>query len=426
MADGILDIEAGEVYVKTMDAANDPAVKVIANEGGARSSKTWSNLILLIAVCFAQSNKAEGLERFYMPDTKYKITISRARLTWLRSTVLLDFEEILTKYNIPHYPAVNINRPDQTYYINGNTISFIGLDEKMKLHGRKQHIFWLNEAMETKYASFYHLAIRTSILFLLDYNPSAIDHWIYDKVIGRDDCAFIHSTMLQNPFLEATIREEILRSEPTDANIKTGTADQTLWNIYGLGLRSAIGGLIFPNITIVKDFPEDAKRVARGLDFGYVNDATAVIRCGIFEGGLYMDEEIYETGLVNIHNAKAPQMRSIEKRLSKAGIKTYDEVVADSAERKSIAELRGAGFNFIAAKKGAGSVNHGIDIIKRYPLFITERSVNLLKEQRNYKWAEHAATGELTNTPVDAFNHGFDAVRYYAQHKLPTVRKRVR
>lgn len=399
----VLKAKASIVYEQL--SASDKPVKVL--EGGSRSSKTWSiiqYLLLNHSLC----------------RTGIRITIVRERLTWLKATVLKDFEEITTLYNIPVYPDINLNRPDQTYKVGGAEWSFIGLDEQQKLFGRKQTIAWINEVIgdspntSISKQDFDQIEMRTEELMILDYNPKATVHWIYDNVVTRPDVDFIHSTMLHNPFLPDKIRRKILSYEPTEANKKAGTADETMWNIYGLGKRGDVKGLIFPNVTYVKEFPVNCRWVAYGLDFGYTNDVSALIKIGFSEGELYLDELIYEDGLTN------PDLCEKMKGL---GINGSSEIIADSAEPKSIAEIKRKGYKIIEAVKGAGSVKYGIDTLKSYKINITETSLNLKVEQTNYKWKLDNA-GKPTNEPIDAFNHLWDAARYAASVKIskPTPR----
>jgi len=192
--------------------------------------------------------------------------------------------------------------------------------------------------------------------------------------------------------------------------------DNNYWLIYGLGERGMLRGLIFDHCKQVDSMPSQLKNEARGLDFGFTNDVTAMIHCGVSEGEIYLDEEIYETGLTNIINPKAEHQKSIEQRLEGLGIKKNDEVYADSAEPKSIRDLRNCNYLVLPTKKGKDSIVNGIDVIRRYPINITARSVNLWKEARNYKWQE--VDGKQINKPVDAFNHAWDAVRYWALAKI--------
>ena len=305
----------------------------------------------------------------------------------------------------------NHNKSEMTYELLKNEISFIGLDEPAKLHGRKQDIFWINEAIGTPGSAFApskeifdQLEMRTTGSFFMDYNPKVTRHWIYDSVLTRKDVVWIHSTMLDNPFLEQSIKSKILSFEPTAENKLRGTADKVKWEIYGLGKRAQHEGIIFQNVNYVRDFPVEARVLGYGLDFGFTNDPTALVKVGLLHGELWLDELIYETALTN---------SDIDKRFR---IIKPSEIIADSAEPKSIEELRRMGWSIKSTRKGKDSITQGIDIIKRYKLNVTERSLGLKSELENYAWKE--IDGRISNEPIDSFNHSIDALRYVALDKI--------
>ena len=388
------EISASVIFEKLYESKK----RIIVLEGSARSTKTFS----IIQYIILQHLQKKGL----------RTTIARSKLTWAKSSVVIDFLEILDTHFGLYNPS-NWNKSEQIYRLNSGEVSFIGLDEPQKVHGRKQDIFWINEAIECEYKDFEQLIIRTTTKAILDYNPSLEQHWIYDKVIPRDDCFFIHSTFKDNPFLISDIRLEILRLEPTPDNIAQGTADEVSWKIYGLGVRAAHEGLIFSKVDIVKELPsrEEWKRHFYGQDFGFSNDPSALIHIVLAHGELYFDEIFYKRGLTNIRNSQNPHQQSIQEMYETHNIKKYDRIWADKAEPKSIQDLVNCGYNIKAADKGPDSVNAGIDLILRYKCHITERSINAIKEKNNYKWKADKA-GVLLNEPIDAWNHFWDSCRY--------------
>lgn len=395
-----IEIPVSRVFKDTKKAGT----RLIVNEGSSRSTKTYSVIQYLIGLALEGYN--------------YKVTICRAKLTWLRASVMPDFFDILENQFDMYNPS-NHNRSENIYELKGTTFQFIGLDEAQKLHGRKQDVVWINEAIECDQKSFRQLLMRTTTQLLLDYNPSTDTHWIYDNVIPRDDCTFIKSTYKDNPFLEPEIVSEIERLEPTKENIANGTADETSWKIYGLGERASQKGLIFGAANIVDELPplNECKKQMFGLDFGFTNDPTALMEIRLAHGQLYIEEKVYERGLVNRKNEANPNQPSIEKRLEENQIDKNKKIWADSAEPKSIRDLQNAGYNVQGAKKGPDSIRSGIETLKRYPINITKKSLNLIKERNNYKWLEDSA-GNSTNTPIDAFNHGWDGCRYPAMMEL--------
>lgn len=372
--------------------------RVIVNEGSSRSTKTFSILQHLILECLNRC---------------IKVTVCREKLVWCKGTVFPDFQEVMTDH-FDEWDPDRWNKGEMIYYFpNGSELSFVGVDEAQKIHGRKQDIVWVNEAVEIEYKSFVQLLLRTKEQIILDYNPSYEQHWIYDKVIPRDDCTLIHSTYKDNAFLSDDIVQEIERLEPTPWNIAHGTADEISWKIYGLGERAAHKGLIYGNAQICKALPapEFRKKHFFGLDFGFSNDPTVLVEACVAHGGIYARQRIYKRGLTNIINPGNPKQLSIQGMLIAEKIPKNVAIWADSAEPKSIQDLRNCGWNVRPAVKGPDSIIVGIETIKRYPFFITEDSVDAIKEKNNYKWKE-GRDGELLNEPIDMWNHFMDGLRY--------------
>jgi phage terminase large subunit len=384
-------------HSKILDELLGSEKRINVLEGGSSSTKTWSILQWIIINCSQNRNE--------------QYTIARLKMTWTKATVLKDFEAMQIKYQLPVIPDININRPDQTYTLFNNEISFIGLDEPQKAHGRRQDYLWINEGIEDSEKEINQLMIRTRKRIFIDYNPAAESHWIFDNIIPRPDCDFFHSTMRDNPFLEQSIIDELDRLEQTDP---------IAYKIYNLGMRSVQRGLIFKDWDTVRDVPDGARKIAYWLDFGFVNDPTSVGCLYQCNGELYADELIYEKGLVNVpitdRNGKV--QKNISDRLVAVGVQSRnDEVIADSAEIKSIHELYAMGWNIIPAHKPR--ITFGLDILRRYKINITERSINTIKEFKNYKW-EVDKDGEplRPEKPIDYYNHSIDGLRYIAVLKL--------
>jgi phage terminase large subunit len=219
----------------------------------------------------------------------------------------------------------------------------------------------------------------------------------------REDTAESVTTYLDNPFLGPT----------QIAAIEAYKSDERWWKVYGLGQTGTHKGLIYTNWTQCKEIPDNARLVGRGLDFGYSADPTAIVAVYMMNGELYLDEELYESGLTN-------------DRIAKALVGKSGYIVADSAEPKSIDELRNYGVrNIEPSVKGPDSVRNGIQVVEQYRLNVTQRSLNLIRELRNYKWAEDKVTGELKNEPAknEHFDHALDALRYLVSSKLQQRRR---
>lgn len=355
--------------------------KIIVEQGGTRSGKTYNILLWIIfEYCHKYSGKI--------------ITIVRKSFPAVRGTVMRDFYTILQQYGL--YNEELHSKSNNEYYINGNTVEFISLDLPQKIRGRKRDLLFINEANELNYEDWQQLIFRTTEQIIIDYNPSDEFHWIYDKVLTREDCSFYKTTYDDNPFLPASIVEEIERLKETDENY---------WRVYGLGERGQSRSLIFSFVS-VGDVPSQAKLVSYGLDFGFSNDPTALVATYMLDQNIYVKELLYRTGLTN---------QDIAKELQRLGLDRRDEIYADSAEPKSIEEIYRMGWNVKPTMKGA--INQGIDLLRRYKLHVTDSSSNVIKEMRNYKYIEDK-DGNLTNKPVDKFNHACDALRYSVINKL--------
>ena len=385
-----LNIKVSNVFQRNYQAKT----KVVVNQGSSRSGKTYSILQLLILV------KA-------FEETDNVFTICRKTLTALKATAMRDFFDILKSAEM--YSEGNHNKSENTYKLNGNLFEFVGLDQPQKKRGAKRDYLFINEANELTLEDWVQLSIRTKKQIFLDYNPSMEEHWIYDIVLPRDDCTFIKSTYRDNA---AFLEPEQIKEIENLINI-----DENYWKIYGLGEMAQVRGSIFTKWKLVENFPVDCSMVFYGMDFGYSNDPTTLVKIGVKEGELWLQELIYETNLTN---------QDIGERLLELGINRTDEIFADSAEPKSIYEIYKMGFNIKPTVKGPDSILNGIDIVKRYKLNVTQASTNLQRELKHYKWREDIY-GKSLNVPIDKFNHLIDAVRYGCVVKLGRKReKRIR
>jgi len=307
------------------------------------------------------------------------------------------------------------NKSELTFVLGRSTFIFGGLDDPQRLHGMETDIFWLNEAIEANSDDFDQLEQRCKGKFILDFNPAATVHWIFDRVETRLDVRKIHSTMRDNPFLPDNIVKKILSYEPNSENIENGTADEYYWTVYGLGERARREGLVYTNFDFCAEMPpvDNFRYFGYGLDFGYTNHPTTVVACGVIGNDLYIDELLYETGLVNV----GTYGDSIDERLRGLSVSTNDRIWADKQEQKSIDELFRKGWNIDGADKGQGSVAIGIDVVRRYRLMITERSTNIKNEVENYCW-DVERDGSLKQKPIKKNDHAMDAIRYWAIMEL--------
>ena len=354
--------------------------RITCLQGGTRSSKSYSLAQLFIIKC--------------LEDTGKTYTICRKTLPALKATAYRDMIQILKELDL--YAEENHNKSELSYQLNGNLLEHISVDQPTKIRGRKRHYLWLNEANEFTYEDWQQLILRTTERIYLDYNPSDPYSWIYDKVVVRDDCTFIKSTYMANPFLDEDTIAEIERLKDLDPDY---------WQVYGLGEIGSVQTMIFRKFELVDEV--QGRLVGYGLDFGFTNSPSALVAVYQADDNLYIKEMLYEKRLTNT---------DLANKLREFRIDRQSEIVGDSAEPKTIEEIYRQGFNIKPAKKGAG-IHLGIDIMRRYKLHITKDSLNAIKEFRSYKWATDK-NGDVLNTPVKINDHLIDATRYLCLNKL--------
>ena len=232
-------VKTNVVYEHLLNSLN----KIVVEQGGTRSGKTFNILLFLIfEYCLRHQGKT--------------ITICRKTFPSVRATVMRDFITILKQYGL--YREEDHNKSNSEYRLNRNLVEFISVDQPQKIRGRKRDILVINEANELGFEDWQQLVFRTQEKIILDYNPSDEYHWIYDKVLNREDVEFYKTTYLDNPFLDQTIIDEIERLKETD---------EQYWQIYGLGEKGISKATIF-NYIEVPHIPHDAEIVSYGADAG--------------------------------------------------------------------------------------------------------------------------------------------------------------
>ena len=367
-----MNVDVNVVFEHLLDSKS----KIVVEQGGTRSGKTF-NILLYIIFHYCQIN------------TGKTITICRKTFPAVRSSVMRDFIEILKQHN--KYDEANHNKSNSEYTLNNNLIEFISVDQPQKIRGRKREFLFINEANELDYEDWQQLIFRTTEKVVLDYNPSDEYHWIYDKVLNREDVEFYKTTYLDNPFLNENIIEEIERLKETD---------EQYWQIYGLGEKGISKATIF-NYIEVPHIPHDAELVSYGADAGYTNDPSTLVSVYKKDHNIYIKEHLYRTMMTT---------RDISDVL-KQEVTNRSPIYFDAAEPRLIDELRRMGHNIQPSLKGKDSINAGIDLLKRFKIHITTDSINAIQEFRNYKWLEDRS-GKLTNKPIPKNDHIIDAVRY--------------
>ena len=374
------------IFKENFFAYRDGSKRRALNEGGTASSKTWSILQLLSLI--SRKNKV-------------LISIVSESLPHLKRGAMRDFFHILNESpdNNPHY-----NKTEHIYKLGEGIIEFFGADESDKIRGPRRDILFINEANNVSWETARGLDIRTNKFTFLDWNPVS-EFWVHTNWVGQPENAYIHSTYFD---AIGIVPPEVV------ANIESNRdKDPNWWNIYGLGQLGKIEGLVYPQFEQISQLPADGQEFY-GLDFGYINDSTVLVKCIVKGEELYCQEMIYEAGLTNA---------MIAHRMDELGIKRrYDEIFADAAEPKSIEEIHQYGFNIKPAPKGQGSVEYGHQRIRQYKQFWTRDSVNCIKEQRNFRHIPDK-DGKLTNKTTHTWSHGMDARRYGIIGKLAVADK---
>ena len=374
-------IANGVIFKKTK-AAWDAGKKIIIHRGGTGSAKTYDIMIFLIMLAITKKNWIITV----VSESKPHLDIGAIRI----------LKTVLMKAGLFKSEQFNISTSRYTFD-SGTIIEFFSADRIDKALGARRNVLYGNEINSLKFEVFDELARRSEFV-IGDFNPTQ-QFWLEKFIEYYGDVAVILSNYTDNPFLPETERNRIIRRAEMDTNFKRIHIDCE----YG-----SYDGLVFTQFNLVDSIPEGLDTFY-GMDWGYTNDPTALIQCAISGNDIYLNELLYMTGLTN---------SDIARMVVDLGVRrNYDEIFADSAEPKSIEDLRRAGFNIKPAMKGEDSIRKGIDKMKEYKIHITKHSVNLIKEFRNYSWISDK-TGNPTNKPIDAFNHGIDASRYGIMTKL--------
>ena len=355
--------------------------------GGTSASKTFSIIPFLI--------------QYAIDNPKKEISIVSETIPHLRRGALKDFLNIMDMTG--NYRDANYNKSNLTYkFSNGSYIEFFSADMPDKLRGARRDVLFVNECNNISWEAYYQMAIRTREFIYLDYNP-VNEFWVDKELIGQEDTDFVILTYKDNEALDKSIIKEI---EKAKEKSKASAYWLNWWNVYGLGQIGSLEGVIFNNWQQIDSIPTEARLLGYGLDFGYTNDPTAIVEIYLYNGQRIVNEICYQKELSNSQIAKF--------------ITTKLPCYCDSAEPKSIAELRGYGVTAKGVTKGADSVMFGIQILQDNNYLVTSTSLNLINELRKYAWDKDKRTGAKLNKPIDMFNHAIDAWRY---HEMETTLK---
>ena len=361
-------------------------------KGGTSASKTISILCLLIDYAIRNEGK--------------EISVVSESIPHLRRGCVKDFLSILKALN--RYKDSQYNKSTLKYtFTNGSYIEFFSTDQPDKLRGARRTDLYINECNNVPFDAYTQLAVRTSGTIWLDYNPSNL-FWVDKELIGKQDTDYITLTYKDNDALPDSIVKEI---EKAKEKAKTSTYWSNWWKVYGLGEQGSLEGVCIPDWKQIDRIPEDARLLAYGMDFGYSVDPTTLIALYKWNDAYIYDEVLYKKGMLN---------RDISRYLTQLDIK--ENVVADSAEPKSIAELQGYGHSIYGVSKGRDSVVYGINLINQNEIYVTARSKNLKRELQGYVWAKDKE-GNTLQKPTGEHPDCIDAARYVLTDQLENPNK---
>lgn len=396
---------------------------IICNEGGTRSSKTWDFFHFLVTFC--DHNRNKGNDIYVLRDT----------LINCRDFTLKEFITCLEVIGV--YESANFTAYPKPYYnLFGNNVYFRGLEDESNTEAYPSDILFFNESLEIRKSQLEGLKMRCRKLIVMDWNPKYTEHWCFD-LEGQPNVFFTHSTYLNNKHLQSSIIREIESYEPWaegsyevvnrqlifqgqliteknqppphPENIPNNTADEFRWKVYGLGLRGAMKGVIFPNVEYLNSFPDIA--YTYGLDFGFTADPSALVKYGQEGRNIYAELLLYQP-IDNIDDMDAT--------LEALGISKHVPITADSSD-KYVSEKKGAvqmvrelfdrGWEISKVSKTKG-VMYWIMDMKGFKIHIVINDLvhHAKKEQENYRFKE--VNGIQINQPNDSHNHFWDGTRY--------------
>lgn len=379
--------------IRKMLAIKQP-IKVV--QGSTSSGKTYGIIPIIIDRC--------------IETPRFKATVVAETLPAVKDGAVQIFHDFM--HDEGRWQDANwIGNPMQYTFSNGSVIQFKSFDSvgKAKAAGKRQLLF-LNEGNHIDYPIADALMVRSAEVWI-DFNADS-EFWAHTETLKQPFAEFLKLTYLDNEAIpESTLQVMLYRKSLAEEEDKAGMRGYwwNWWQVYGLGEVGNLQGVVFNNWQIVDYIDRvNAKFISIGLDFGFTADPTAIVAVYKMNGELYLEELLYQTGLTN---------SDIAARLKDLAINRTFDIVADSAEPKSIEEIKRMGFAIHGVSKGADSIRNSIDILQRYRMNVTKSSTNLITEMRNYQWATDRQ-GKQTGSPIDAQNHAIDALRYVALNKL--------
>jgi phage terminase large subunit len=361
-------------------------------QGGTSAGKTFGIIPILIDRCI----RTPILETSIVSES----------IPHLRRGAIKDFLKIMIATG--RYRDSQWNKSTLKYtFTNGSYIEFFSVEQPDKLRGARRNVLYVNEANNIPFDAYNQLAVRTSGDIWIDFNPTA-NFWAHKEVALLNDVDFITLTYKDNEALPQTIVDEI---ESAKEKAKESTYWANWWKVYGLGQIGSLDGVCITDWNEIKQLPSEARLLCFGMDYGYSNDPSTLIGLYKYNDSYIFDEVFYQKKLLNTDISNLLKQNNIQ-----------DVIYADSAEPKSIAELRTYKHNVLPCTKGKDSIVYGINLINQNKILVTSQSNNLIKELQSYTWMKDKE-GNTINKPIDAFNHCIDAARYAITSQLQTPNK---
>lgn len=397
----------------------------VVMEGSSRSGKTWSAVDFIIWLCLHI-------------ETNCRINIYRSTFAEFRDTLYDDFKRRLDDYDLPN--PFHSAQTVKSFKIGDNVISFKGCDKLGKQHGAGADYIYFNEFLGIPKDVFDQAEMRCRKFWFADLNPSLTQHYLYNNILTREDVGYLRTTFLDNPHISAAEKNKILGYEPWETgsyevkedgvyylgeeitednqppknefNHRNGTADEFMWKVYGLGLRGAMEGVIFPNVTWIDEFPSYIEPIYAS-DFGFTVDPHVTVKYGEDKNNIWIEPLSYYP----IETPEGVNDLWEEHNIPRQGV----PLPCDSSDRY-VSEHRGAiemvlnlqelGWGDCYKISKTKSVMYWLLSMKKKKIHIIKNKYykHAKAEQENYKMKE--IQGILINQPEDKFNHMFDGARY--------------
>ena len=407
---------------KALNNAYNNGLKGLALEGASRSGKSWDTSAFIVS--------------YINQNTGKEINVCRDHLAKLKKTTYSTLRKVWRKAGLSVSP---FNKSATEIEYNGNLIRFVGInDDIMTAYGLESDLLWINEAINISEDIFKELSQRTTDFIIWDYNPKMTRHYLYDYGV-RDKFNIHKTTIFDNwKYAPKNSKEQIISyahpAEPSynqakkvgytktqwdkviTRNVKQKTANLFYWQVMGLGLRAVGESAIFPNYQYFNQAPATPDWILYGMDFGYKEDETALVKVWKAGKRIYVKELIYETGLLT--DALVKKIKEVKA--------TDSIIVCDTAPSQNVDELilRDILADGYPHKKG-GSVAWGIQAVQNMELFIHKDSLNLVEELKGYEWKRDRMGQIARNSlgqriPKDGNDHLIQAMIYASTYYLET------